>query len=85
MSNGSSSDVRAEEVSGIRESSGSNGSLDSTASMSGQWRPEETITGPGVARLETMESLDWNQVMAQNSNLLGGMLRFYLINFTISL
>lgn len=85
MSNGVNFDVPAEEVSGIRQSSGSDSSLDSMASTSGQWRPEETISSGGVARLETMESLDWTQVMAQNPNLLGGLLLFYLINFVISL
>jgi len=87
VSNGGCSDVRPEEDSGVPESSGSNSSLESMTSTSGQWRPEETKGS--VPRLETMESLDWNQVMAQDPNLLGGLLHFicevFVANLIVSL
>ena len=76
VSNGGCSDVPPEEDSGIPESLGSNSSLESMTLTSRQWKQEETKGS--VPRLETMESLDWNQVMAQDPNLLGGLLHFIL-------
>lgn len=52
---------------GVGEGMGSSSSsLDST----GKWTPPEMKEG--VVRLETMESLDWKQVMAKDPNLLRG-------------
>lgn len=91
MSSGGSCDAPVEEDSGIRENSGSNSSLDSaasTSSMSGQWRPEDMANwrpeeaNGGIARLQTMESLDWNQVLAQDPNLLPGLLHFIHVEFS---
>lgn len=54
-------------------SSDGNGADDANSyvesSTSGKWKPESI---GGAAKLETMDSLDWKRVMAENPNLLGG-------------